>query len=62
MEVHKVYWWKHNSPNAQYSSAKVHRLINVHVKEGVDEPKSIEDYDITLGKLENLECEVIDGE
>ena len=62
MEVHKVYWWQHNSPNGQYSSAKVHRLLNVRVKEGVEEPKSIEDYDIVLGKLDGLKCEEIDGE
>jgi CRISPR-associated protein Csd2 len=62
MEVHKVYWWAHNSPNGQYSSAKVHRLLNVRVKEGVEEPKSIEDYDIVLGKLDGLKCEEIDGE
>ncbi len=62
MEVYKVYWWPHNSPNGQYSSAKVHRLLNVHVKEGVEEPRNIEDYDITLGKLDGLNCEEIDGE
>jgi len=62
MEVHKVYWWQHNSPNGQFSSAKVHRLLNVRVKGGVDEPKSIEDYDIALGELAGLKCEVIDGE
>ncbi len=60
MEVHKVYWWKHNSPNGQYSSAKVHRLLQV--KPNSDEPRSIGDYDITLGQLDNLECQVIDGE
>jgi CRISPR-associated protein Csd2 len=60
MEVFKVYWWEHNSPNGQYSSAKVHRLLDV--KANKDEPKSIQDYDITLGKLDKLECEVIDGE
>lgn len=60
MEVYKVYWWPHNSPNGQYSSAKVHRLLDV--KPNKDEPKSIQDYDITLGKLDKLECEVIDGE
>jgi CRISPR-associated protein Csd2 len=27
MEIHKVYWWEHNSQNGQYSSAKVHRLL-----------------------------------
>lgn len=60
MEVYKVYWWEHNSNNGQYSSAKVHRLIDV--KANKDDPKSIEDYTITLNKLDKLECEVIDGE
>jgi len=60
MEVHRVYWWEHNSPNGQYSSAKVHRLLRV--KPNKDEPRSIEDYDITLGELPGLKCEVIEGE
>ena len=29
MEVLKVIWWQHNSPCGQYSSAKVHRSLNV---------------------------------
>jgi CRISPR-associated protein Csd2 len=62
MEVHKVYWWQHNSPNGQYSSAKVHRLLNVSLKSGIDEPQSIEDYEIALKELPGLSCEVIDGE
>ncbi len=60
MEVHKVYWWEHNNPNGQYSSAKVHRLLEV--KPGKEEPGSIEDYEITLKELPGLKCEVIDGE
>lgn len=60
MEVYKVYWWAHNSPNGQYSSAKVHRLLKV--KSATEQPKSIEDYKITLGKLDGLKCEEIDGE
>ncbi len=60
MEVHKVYWWKHNTNNGQYSSAMVHRLLGV--KPNKSEPKSIEDYDITLKELPNLNCEEIDGE
>jgi len=60
MEVHKVYWWKHNTNNGQYSSAKVHRLLEVKPKK--DEPKSIEDYNINLKELSDLKCEVIDGE
>lgn len=63
MAVHKVYWWEHNSPNGQFSSAKVHRLLKVKVKDGVDEPNDIEEhYDIQLGELSRLSCEVIDGE
>ncbi len=53
---------KHRVEHGQYSSAKVHRLLNVRVKEGVGEPKSIEDYSIALGELSGLKCEVIDGE
>lgn len=63
MAVHKVYWWEHNSPNGQYSSAKVHRLLKVKVKDGVEEPNDIEEhYDIELGELPGLKCEVMDGE
>lgn len=63
MAVHKVYWWEHNSPNGQFSSAKVHRLLNVKVKEGVEEPNDIEEhYDIKLDELPGLKCEVLDGE
>lgn len=63
MEVCKVYWWEHNSPNGQYSAAKVHRLLKVRVKDGVDEPKDIgEDYDIKLDELPGLKCDVIEGE
>lgn len=61
MEVHQVYWWKHNCKNGQYSSAKVHRSLEVTPKATVSDPKSIEDYDIKIKKLENLEPEIIQG-
>ena len=61
MEVYKIYWWEHNSPNGQYSSAKVHRLLKVEPCS--EEPRNIEqDYEITLGELPGLKYEVIDGE
>jgi len=60
IEVHKVYWWKHNSKNGQYSSAKVHRLLEVTPKK--EEPNDIEDYSISLNELPGLKCEIIDGE
>lgn len=64
MEVVKVYWWEHNCPNGQYSSAKVHRLLTVKVRpKTIDErPQNIDDYEIKLNQLDGLKCEVIDGE
>ncbi|EIT84253.1 CRISPR-associated protein, Csd2 [Fictibacillus macauensis ZFHKF-1] len=59
MEVQKVCWWTHNSKLGQYSSAKVHRLLEV--KAEVDEPKSIEDYTIVVNELEGLQAEVVSG-
>ena len=59
MEVHKVYWWEHNNKMGQYSSAKVHRSLKVESKE--DEPKSFDDYTITLEELKGLKVEVING-
>jgi CRISPR-associated protein Csd2 len=62
MELYRLYWWEHSNPNGQYSSAKVHRLLNVELKDGIDNPKSIDDYSIALGELPGLKCEVIEGE
>ncbi|MCP1123928.1 type I-C CRISPR-associated protein Cas7/Csd2 [Bacillus sp. 3103sda1] len=59
MEIHKVYWWEHNSKIGQYSSAKVHRTLKI--ESGVEEPKTFDDYTIALEKLEGLKVEVIDG-
>lgn len=61
MEVCKVYWWEHNSPNGQYSSAKVHRSLKVQPKQDLSEPKSINDYIIEIDELEGLKPEIISG-
>ena len=61
MEVIKVYWWKHNCKDGQYSSARVHRLVNVKVKEGVSAPSSVNDYNISVDSLDQLVCEEYDG-
>jgi len=61
MEVRKLYWWKHNCPIGQYSSAQVHRSLKIDLKEGIDLPKNFEDYEITIEPLEGLEAEIIDG-
>jgi CRISPR-associated protein Csd2 len=59
MEVHKVCWWEHNSKLGQYSSAKVHRLLDI--KRNVEEPKTIDDYTIMVNELDGLRVEIIDG-
>ena len=61
MEVVKLYWWKHNCKDGQFSSAKVHRTVQVKRKEGVEVPTSADDYEISLQPLEGLEPEIIDG-
>ncbi len=67
MEVYKIFWWEQKVAN--HSSAKVHRSVEkkVKVKEGITEPKSIDDYDIPSkseidNELPKLSVEVIDGE
>ncbi|NCG67220.1 type I-C CRISPR-associated protein Cas7/Csd2 [Bacillus coagulans] len=59
MEVKKVYWWEHQSKLGQYSSAKVHRSLAVTPL--VDNPKTFEDYEITLNELSGLKVDAIDG-
>ena len=61
MEVCKLYWFKHNCKNGQYSSAKVHRSIKVTQKEQNKIPSSIDDYEITVEELPGLTPEIIEG-
>ena len=60
MEVVKVIWWEHNCKEGQYSSAKVHRSLNVRLKDSIAIPSSFEDYDITVSELDSLTPEIID--
>lgn len=57
MEVVKLIWWTHNNEIGQYSPAKVHKLLKVAKKPDVSTPRSIEDYNITLGELPGLAYE-----
>ncbi|GAB60571.1 type I-C CRISPR-associated protein Cas7/Csd2 [Rheinheimera nanhaiensis] len=50
MAVEKVIWWQHSSKAGQYSSAKVHRTLNVKA-----------DGSYELSQLEGLTPEEIDG-
>lgn len=62
MEIVKLIWWEHNCPMGQYSSAKVHRLLHITRKDGIDYPRAASDYEITVDELDGLHCEVLDGE
>lgn len=61
MEVVKLYWFEHNCPAGQYSTAKVHRSVAVTLKPNIAVPQYVEDYEITLEELTGLTPEVIDG-
>ena len=56
MEVIVVIWWEHNCNNGQYSSAVVHRSLDV--KEKISDPKKVEDYSIKLKSLDGLKPEI----
>jgi len=60
MEVNKVIWWEHKTKLGQYSSAKVHRSLQI--KAQTDFPRIFEDYQIEVNSLEDLKVEVIDGQ
>lgn len=59
MEVHKLYWWEHESKLGQYSSAKVHHSLKVSSK--TEEPRSFEDYSLECYELDGLKVEILDG-
>ena len=61
MEVVKLFWWKHNCKDGQYSSAKVHRSVKVALRDVDAIPAAADDYVISLEPLAGLEPEVIDG-
>lgn len=61
MEVVRLYWWKHNSREGQYSSARVHRSVQAKLINPDQIPSGMEDYQLILEPLEGLEPEVLDG-
>lgn len=61
MEVCKLYVWRHNCKDGQYSSAKIHNSLTIAPKDPNSLPKSIEDYDVVLTELPGITPEVLDG-
>lgn len=62
MEVRNVYWWKHNCKSGQYSSAKVHRSLKIRLKDGIEQSRSYDDYDIHIEPLDGLAPEELSEE
>jgi CRISPR-associated protein Csd2 len=46
-----------NTPRLKYIAH-----FKVHVKDGVEDPRSIDDYEIKLQELDGLKPEIIEGE
>lgn len=61
MQVHNLYWWKHNCAIGQYSAAKVHGSVKISLKDGIEEAQSYEDYSIEIEELPGLDVEIING-
>ncbi len=61
MEVLKLYWFRHSCRDGQYSTAKVHRSVQIAPREDVSQPRSVDDYVLTLNQLPGLSCEVLEG-
>ena len=61
MEVVRLFWWKHNCRDGQYSSARVHRCVKAVLKDPDSVPRCADDYIISLEPLPGLEPEVVDG-
>lgn len=61
MELIKLYWFRHNCKDGQYSSAKVHRSVQAELIASDALPSSAEDYRLTLEPLEGLEPEILNG-
>lgn len=61
MEVVKLFWWRHNCKDGQYSSARVHRSVHITLKNTEGLPHSAGDYVITVDELPGLAVEEIDG-
>jgi CRISPR-associated protein Csd2 len=58
MEVVAVFWWQHNIRHGQYSSAVVHRSLCVVPRDGISDPRKVEDYSIKLKNLDGLAPEI----
>lgn len=60
MEVCRLYWWKHGCKTPGHSTAKVHRSLQITLKDENKRPVSFDDYQITLTELDGISPEIYD--
>ena len=60
MRVVKLYWFTH--PGNAGSAYKTHNSVKISLKDGVQSPTSIEDYNIEYTAVDGVDCEIIEGE
>lgn len=61
MNVCRLYWWEHGCAAGDHPSLRVHNSVKVALKEGVKNPRSFDDYTVTVEELPGMEPEIIDG-
>ncbi len=55
MTLEKLYWWTHSSKLGDYPASRVHSQLKLNLKDGIEIPSKIEDYDISVEPLDGLE-------
>ena len=57
--VEEMIFWKHDCADGQYCNADVFDTVTVKLKDGVSDPSSFSDYEITINELPGLTPEVL---
>lgn len=60
MEVCRVYWWEHDCKTPKVSSAKIHRALQIKLKDGISAPRCFDDYNISIREIDGVKPEIID--
>lgn len=60
MEVCRIYWWEHDCKTPKVSSAKIHRALQITLKDGISAPRAFDDYNISLAEIDGVKPEIID--
>ena len=52
MAIERLYWWVHSTrycnDSIKYSSRKIHNSVSIKLKDNVDIPTNIDDFDIIV--------------